>query len=467
LEIGSIIGLLSGALLLGAGAALLYLRQSKYAAHFGYHRTSDEQLPLDRLRHRAVAASIDDAGVQWPPELEGASTVLLEVTVEARGLGQVLDPSLELSHRGRRVSQTFERGARGLRYVNLSAIAAERPAAGERIAVEGRRLVVLGREARWIAFDQQLPSGTSLVVAPHPDDAEIAAFGLYSTRPSWVVTVTAGEVGSSDFGGLFTAGVEGAARRGQVRLQESLHAPAIGRVPPERAVNLGYFDGTLEAMFTRRGHVSSVAGVNDLRFFRRHNVSSWVPTTNGRATWRALVEDLRALIEQIEPRILAAPHPILEQHPDHRFAGLATLEALERSGPREGVLLLYAVHAPGAAAGAAAIHPLGPATAAVGLPRIGEGDLLGASILSHGLSESSRREKILALDTFCDLRPPPPGERSIGAVIAAALRDVYRRLVVYDSTFFRKAARPNEIFFALPFEEVPGYRRRVEERLRR
>jgi hypothetical protein len=38
-----------------------------------------------------------------------------------------------------------------------------------------------------------------LVVAPHPDDAEVAAFGLYADRQASVVTVTAGNAGDMNY----------------------------------------------------------------------------------------------------------------------------------------------------------------------------------------------------------------------------------------------------------------------------
>ena len=43
-----------------------------------------------------------------------------------------------------------------------------------------------------------------LVLAPHPDDAEIAAFGLYANRNATIVTVTTGNAGPRSYEAMFT-----------------------------------------------------------------------------------------------------------------------------------------------------------------------------------------------------------------------------------------------------------------------
>ena len=42
-----------------------------------------------------------------------------------------------------------------------------------------------------------------LVLAPHPDDAEIAAFGVYAHRNATVVTVTTGNAGPRSYEAVF------------------------------------------------------------------------------------------------------------------------------------------------------------------------------------------------------------------------------------------------------------------------
>jgi hypothetical protein len=63
------------------------------------------------------------------------------------------------------------------------------------------RIMLRGGHLRWkpaasvMVFEPPaFGGGDALIVAPHPDDAEIGAFGFYSGRPSWIVTVSSGEV---------------------------------------------------------------------------------------------------------------------------------------------------------------------------------------------------------------------------------------------------------------------------------
>ena len=88
-----------------------------------------------------------------------------------------------------------------------------------------------------------------LVVAPHPDDAEIAAFGFYADTRATVVTVTAGDASdryqnpTQPWMSLTRGAVA------QMRVWDSLTIPQFGGVPPERAINLCLPDGRLSEMY--------------------------------------------------------------------------------------------------------------------------------------------------------------------------------------------------------------------------
>ena len=81
-------------------------------------------------------------------------------------------------------------------------------------------------------------SGSVLVLAPHPDDAEIAAFGLYANRKSTVVTVTAGNAGAPTYEAVFDDPSEHYLFKGRIRLIDSITVPLQGGIPPERALFL-------------------------------------------------------------------------------------------------------------------------------------------------------------------------------------------------------------------------------------
>lgn len=116
---------------------------------------------------------------------------MLSIRLEAKLPGAWFEPSLDVTGAGRTWRQTVERGASGLRYIVLDASMLQ----------SGRLLELVGSHVRWEAQQGELllfsakppANGTYLVLAPHPDDAEIAAFGLYSSRDAYVVTVSAGD----------------------------------------------------------------------------------------------------------------------------------------------------------------------------------------------------------------------------------------------------------------------------------
>jgi LmbE family N-acetylglucosaminyl deacetylase len=436
----------------GTPSGLATLRERRYAEGFAYDRASDYRYVFPRGTGTEVEV---DGSFAWPAgEVSGAAFLELEIATDR--LGKSVDPSLVMRAKNERAVQYVERGARGRRYFNLSSLA---PALPSEVAIEGRHLSVPRQRAILWRLPEVAVATPLLVIGPHPDDCEIAAFGLYRDRDAWTVTISAGEIGTHDAGGLFPPTPEGAFLRGKTRVSESITAPSVGGIPMDRAMNLGYFDGSIEALY-RGFDAESAAGV-DVGDFR----AGAAPPAPEVPTWRTLVADLRTLFERIRPRTIAAPHPVLEHHPDHRYAGLAVLEALSRTS-LEGNVFFYAVHTPGA--GLTCVHPVGPRDGVVSLPPLATDDALFDTLHSEPLDETTVRRKILALDTYRDIRTAraePPSR--LGEVAYEAARSVYRSLVVYDSSFVRKAARPNELFYVVPFERARDYDARFRAKLAR
>ncbi len=337
----------------------------------------------------------------------------------------------------------------------------------------GARVELRGQHVRWktapaalhVTTNPGIPEEPILVVAPHPDDAELAAFGLYCDRDAWIVTITAGEQGTPGHscGGVFDRSVESSRLRGRFRVWESITAPFAGSVKPERALNLGYFDGTLEMMYRQPDApiVSQTADVSDVAFFRANNVSASLPATHGSATWHGLVGDLTELLRRIGPKTIVAPHPRLERSRDHIFAGIAVRQAIVRAGLTKGTLLEYVVHPEGSGR-RSSLHPVGARDGIVSLPPVVPDYAVGAAY-THLLSSEQVVRKLLALDVFRDLRDietaiEPPLMRDI----YERIREIVRIIVVPRNHFVRKACRPNELFFVLPFADLPEDTKSVE-----
>ena len=127
---------------------------------------------------------------------------------------------------------------------------------GNALAVWQEGLVFADAAATLRTFDTNPDLAKSiLVLAPHPDDAEIAAFGLYAQRKATVVTVTAGNAGAATYEAVFDDLAEHYLFKGRMRVIDSITVPWHGGIPPERAFNMGYFDARLAEMYVRRDAV--------------------------------------------------------------------------------------------------------------------------------------------------------------------------------------------------------------------
>lgn len=392
--------------------------------------------------------------------------VLLDVALHSRGLGNLRDPFVELRSpsTGIHVRQYVERSLSARRYLNVSALRGLTD-----VTLTTSDLLLDRATARFIVGKQVPVPGPLLVLAPHPDDAELAAFGIYAGRDdAWVVTASAGEGGTHDYGGLFNSDPSGAILRGQMRVAESVVAPLIGGVPWQRSANLGYFDGTLTAMYLRpdQNARSEASGSEDLSLFRSANAHSLLPKRE-RASWAGFVADIVHLLELSGARSVVFPHPILEKHGDHSTLGLALLEALRSSKHQPEQLLAYAVHAPGGGP-TASVHPVGPRDGTVSLPSWSDEQPLFDALCSIPLSEELLKKKALALDTYRDLKDaegPLPVE-DVRVRIKRGLREVYRALTVYDVGLLRRFLRPNELFFSLDIANAAAWEQRSAASIR-
>jgi hypothetical protein len=151
--------------------------------------------------------------VDQPPGAE--ATLVLAIEVKSGWLGRFLDPRVEISGAGSLDSQTFERGVKGVRYLNLSGLAPAL-AAGE-LRLRGRFCTLQGAPRLWAWATPDYTAQRVMVVAPHADDAELAAFGLYSqAEEPWIVTLTAGEIEAEHYQQMGLDPVEASRIKGRV-----------------------------------------------------------------------------------------------------------------------------------------------------------------------------------------------------------------------------------------------------------
>jgi LmbE family N-acetylglucosaminyl deacetylase len=444
MSMGSL-GLLAAAILLG------FLEYRRVAGLYWYEVTADQNYAFSDAR--LVPVAVDRQGFDWPVEAGETATALLAIDVRAGWWGRWSEPSVEIRAGDEPVRvQHFERGVSGRRFFNLGEVAR----GTGRVDLRGNHLRWDAGAAELLLFEASLvDTGTVLILAPHPDDAEIAAFGVYSTTDSWVVTVSAGNNVDARMAHLESDPAARSRLKGELRVYDSVSVPLWGGVPSERAMNLGYFNQSLAALYREPGSIVTdpVLQSADILPFRS---TAAMPALAGRepvSSWNSLVADLVAIVDFVSPAIIVTPHPSLDAAPDHKLTTVALIEALEELGATDIELLLYTNHATGSE-----YFPFGPADAVVSLPPWTGAPLQAAGVLSVPLDDDQRLRKLYALEAHHDLRPAPrivgtSPSRRIGGKIVRGLEEL-----LHDPSdtysYMRRGPRPNEIFLTLSNEDA-------------
>ncbi|BAQ72208.1 LmbE-like protein [Pseudomonas sp. Os17] len=377
------------------------------------------------------------------PELGADETLILGVQVKSSWIGRFLDPAIEVLGGPSADRQAFERGVNGLRYLNLSGLAG--PLVRGELQLRGRfcRIQVQPRLLAW--RDPDYRRQRVMVIAPHADDAELAAFGLYSQADeAWIVTLTAGEIEAEHYQAMGMSPVEAARIKGRLRAWDSIAVPRWAGVPEAHCVQLGYFCLQLPAMQAdpQQPVASREAQLSDIRLFRQFNPFPLPADRDGLPTWDNLLADLRALLLKARPEVIVLPHPSLDPHPDHICAQAAVMQALQGLDWQPHTVLGYANH----------LHdndrwPMGDSGAGVALPPLFDATAaLRPWCLS--LSQAEQFDKAMALGMMHDLQPKMPFKRrlrrSIQWLIASRVPST-----LGENEFFRKAVRRHELFWRL------------------
>lgn len=422
------------------GVLLWVGHEAWFSDHLFYAPASDYDYQIDAdqrhpLRLVAGALSLPQGCV-----LQADDTLLLKVCLRAGWMGRFLDPAVQIQGDGSD-QQAFERGVAGVRYLNLT---------GQQVALSDGRLTLRGVHCR-LGSDVELLvcrhpdylGGPLMVIAPHADDAELAAFGAYAqARESWIVTLTAGEIEAEHYQKMGLDPVASARLKGQLRAWDSISVPLWAGVPQARCVQLGYFCLQLPAMKAEPDKAvgSREAELFDTRLFRRFNSLTLSSDADGAPSWSNLVQDLCELIEQARPETIVIPEPLLDPHPDHICARDAVVEALTRTQWQPRAVLHYANH----------LHdndrwPMGDAGSGVALPPHFDSQV---SMRPWVLQVSSQTQwhKAMSLGMMHDLQPRPPLKRRLRRLLQHYL--AARHWPAFgENEFFRKAVRRHELFW--------------------
>ena len=399
---------------------------------YQYRFTADTECPDVRLEGGRVL-------LQAPLSLAGDETLILALKVKSGVLGRFVDPFVQFADD----RQTFERGVNGLRYLNLTGCA-EALSAGE-VSLRGRFCRVVGQPQLWVLPQPDYSEQRVMVIAPHADDAELAAFDLYSqAKEAWIVTLTAGEIEAQHYQQMGLEPAQAARLKGRLRAWDSVAVPRWAGVPQAQCAQLGYFCLQLPAMQAapEQPIPSREADLTDTRMFRQFNSLALPGDEDGAPTWNNLLADLRALILRAKPQVIVLPHPAIDPHPDHICAHTAVIEALQGLAWQPDTLLGYANH----------LHdndrwPMGNSGDGIALPPVFDASLT-LRPYSRVLSLEQQRDKAMALGMMHDLQPRAALKRRVRRSIQRLLAG--RKPSPYgENEFFRKAVRRHELFWHL------------------
>jgi LmbE family N-acetylglucosaminyl deacetylase len=401
----------------------------------------------------SVGVSCDEDGFSLPEQVHGTVSALLEVDVRASMAGQIADPAIEIEVGEFQDVQYFERGVGGVRFLNVSRLLASDAAWGKRVRLSGRGVIQpVGKAVLHFCREKVCAGDRVLIVAPHPDDAEIAAFGLYADTKATIVTLTAGDASDryqSSRNPWLDPSRETVAR---MRVWDSITIPQLGGVPLERSINLCFPDGHLAEMYRHpERDVRDEDTVSYLNALRRLNRSPLIRDTVS-CTWTSLVHDLRRIILEIAPTIIVTPHPRLDPNPDHLFTTVAVGEALHpiRTPSR---MFFYVVHNH-----RSELWPFGPAGSGVPLlPILADDGICASGFYSHGLSMERQKQKFVALEAMHDVRemerPDASSRWDAGFRLVRELRASANGLGRVPTSYLRRGVRPDEFFFSSSFAE--------------
>jgi LmbE family N-acetylglucosaminyl deacetylase len=406
----------------------------------------------DKSVEQSVRVTHTGQGVRfvWP---HVSATTWDTALLGVKSAGAESQPWIEVSAGVATVRQYLDANAIGTRWLNLSGLRNEL-VAGAQVTVRANAVTLAGDDATVRLFRNQLDLRKPLlIIAAHPDDAEIAAFGLYADRQSTIVTLTAGNAGSMNYRAQVADPPEHYRLKGYLRAVDSVLVPWQGRIPPDRSYNLGYFDGRLDVMYADPFRtIHEVYGPNtDVAPYRRANVGALLPNGSRTNTWNHLVEDIVTILHKVNPAIIVMPDPRLDSHLDHEYATVAVVQALER-WDREAAFLLYTNHA------GSDRYPFGPAGNVMSLPPITPGteEIALQKVFSYETDQELQTRKLFALESMHDLRLSPEEQSTCDAPNFRRRSDDYPRTIEED--YLRRAVRANEIFYAF---DRPGIQRLV------
>ena len=344
--------------------------------------------------------------------------------------------------------QYFEANQKGIRYLNITGIKHVNDIS---ITCENCKI---SSNNQLLGFKKpDLASGPILIIAPHADDAELSAYGLYSDYApnTWIATVNIGSnlqnLERQYVQNLDTEISRAEKRKGYIRSWNSMTTPLLAKVPMQQLLSLGYFNISSSSVLNTPKDIVSHPSISDIspNDFRQWNHVKLSNDTHNINSGAALIQDLIELIEHIRPETILVTHPEIDPHDEHIASAIALHLALQKSTFIPENILFYVNHLRGIK-----LFPYGPEHSRTALPPWFKNSSLleNSSCYSHSLSYAKQQEKILAFDTMHDLRAKDRLEKKLKRWINQKIKkNGYQ--YYGNHSYFQTHIKADEVFLSL------------------
>ncbi|MBS9766634.1 MAG: PIG-L family deacetylase [Flavobacteriaceae bacterium] len=382
-----------------------------------------------------------------PKEIDGSYTVFCKVKLTSNPLGYLLSPMIEING-NTSSAQYFEARLRGYRYVNLSNLSDENGV----IKFKTKRCSLTNEKVEVYAYkNEDISNNKILIIAPHPDDAEISAYGLYSRNAenTFILTLTGGEYGRNYYN-VFKDKAKNDFVRMKSRIWNSLTVGMLGGVPINNALNLGYTDASLKGMYEEPNKTVPISE-EKLEILKKMNPFYDNSFSQTDKSWNTLVSDIQQVIAKVQPNIIITAHPYLDKHGDHVYSTVAVSEALQKMNYDNGNLFLYNIHS------ALNCHyPFGKIGSMITVPPLFDDVECFDRIYSFELTKDEQATKILAFEAMNDLRI---GIKVLSPkkLFVRALDLLSRRIFDIQKDYYSQFIRSNELFYVVPFSKATDF----------
>jgi len=369
-------------------------------------------------------------------------TLFLKVELSFNFISYFFKPYIKIENQ----KHYFEYGAKGVRYINISHIKKGKiDLIPKHISLKNRNISIYGYNNN-INFNKD----TLLILAPHADDAEIAGFGLYkSMKNVTIVTITIGEHGRCNYCDIYHKDENRASvKKAELRTIDALNIGLYGGVNIENSLALGYFGGSLKWMKEHPNEKASSLrkSIKNMNSFRKVSHANIKLKEKVEPTYNSLLDDIKSIIEQINPTLIMTPHPIIDSHPDHKQITYALIDAIKAT-KHKCKILTYTNHL-----SLSESYPVGNLYSPITLPPSFK-EFYFDNIYSFKLNNDLQIDKLFALEAIHDLR-----DSSIQISIKKAYKQldrlITRKIKGKDASYYRRAVRANELFFVIDSENV-------------